>query len=176
VRVSAVRFVRFVVGGVVIGALALAAPRDSRAQTPSGAFKTVHCLKYAGLTAPLSGLVVGIQPDPTLEHPMVICVAQRPGQTVVLDSGFVDEAYGKTQGVNDFTRIAERLGDLGVKPEDVDLVTLGHLHWDHAGGTSAFPNARFVLQRRELEFAAVDLPGNKCRTAFAWTRWSPRSR
>jgi len=40
-------------------------------------------------------------------------------------------------------------------------VTLGHLHWDHTGGTSRFPNARFVVQRRELEFAAVDVPGTK---------------
>jgi glyoxylase-like metal-dependent hydrolase (beta-lactamase superfamily II) len=160
--VSAVRLVRFAaLAGAAIGALLLAEPRASHAQMPSGPFKTVHCLKYAGLTAKLSMLVVGIQPDPTLEHPMVICVAQRPGQTLVLDAGFVDEAYGRTQGVTDFTRIAERLGDVGVEPEDVDVVTLGHLHWDHAGGTSAFPNARFVLQRRELEFAAVDLPGNK---------------
>jgi glyoxylase-like metal-dependent hydrolase (beta-lactamase superfamily II) len=131
------------------------------AAEPAGPFKTVYCLKYAGLTAPLSGLVVGIQPNPTMEHPMVICVAQRPGQTVVLDAGFIDEAYGKTQGVTDFTQLAERLGDIGVKAEDVDLVTLGHLHWDHSGGTSVFPNARFVLQRAELEYAALTVAGNK---------------
>lgn len=148
----------------VIRAAALAvavSASTALAAEPSGPFKTVHCLKYAGLTAPLSGLVVGIKPDPTLEHPMVICVAQRPGQTVVLDAGFIDEAYGKSQGVTDFTQLAERLGDVGVKPEDVDLVTLGHLHWDHAGGTSAFPNARFVLQRAELEYAALTVAGNK---------------
>jgi glyoxylase-like metal-dependent hydrolase (beta-lactamase superfamily II) len=149
-----------VVRGIALAATLLAVSAVQAAEPP-GPFETVHCLKYAGLTAPLSGLVVGIQPDPTLEHPMVICVAQRPGQTVVLDAGFVDEAYGKSQGVTDFTKLAERLGDIGVKPEDVDLVTLGHLHWDHAGGTSVFPNARFVLQRRELEFAALDVPGNK---------------
>lgn len=129
-------------------------------ELPSGPFDSVHCLKYAGLSAPLSMLVVGIKPDPTREHPMVVCVARRPKQTVVLDTGFIDEAYGRTQGVTDFTRLAERLGDIGVKPEDVNLVTIGHLHWDHAGGTSVFPNARFVLQRQELEYAAIDVPGN----------------
>ena len=151
---------RFGLGWLAVATVALVASAAS-AKEPSGPFQKVHCLKYAGLTAPLSALVVGVKPDPTLEHPMVICVAQRPGQTLVLDSGFVDEAYGRAQGVTDFTRIVDRLAEVGVKPEDVDLVTLGHLHWDHAGGTSAFPNARFVLQRRELEFAAVDLPGNK---------------
>jgi glyoxylase-like metal-dependent hydrolase (beta-lactamase superfamily II) len=148
------------------GALALlvafALPANlALAAEPSGPFKTVHCLKYAGLTGKLSMLVVGATPDVEMEHPMVICVAQRDGQTVVLDAGFVDQAYGAKWGVTDFTDLAERLADVGVKAEDVDVVTLGHLHWDHAGGTSRFPNARFVLQRRELEFAAIDVPGNK---------------
>lgn len=136
------------------------AAATSAAEVPTGPFQSMHCLKYAGLTAPLSMLVVGVKPDPTKEHPMVICVARRPGQTVVLDAGFVDEAYGRTQGVTDFTQLAARLADVGVKAEDVNLVTLGHLHWDHAGGTSVFPNARFVMQRRELEFAAIEVPGN----------------
>jgi glyoxylase-like metal-dependent hydrolase (beta-lactamase superfamily II) len=144
----------------IVAALALGASAALAAE-PSGPFKSVHCLKYAGLTGKLSMLVVGATPDVEMEHPMVICVAQRPGQTVVLDAGFIDRAYGEKWGVTDFTNLADRLGDIGVKPEDVDLVTLGHLHWDHAGGTSRFPNARFVLQRRELEFAAVDMPGNK---------------
>jgi glyoxylase-like metal-dependent hydrolase (beta-lactamase superfamily II) len=146
-------------------ALALAAASlaagGAEAKPPSGLFKTVHCLKYAGLTGKLSMLVVGAKPDIEMEHPMVICVAQRDGQTLVLDSGFIDQQYGASVGVTDFTDIADRLREIGVKPEDVDVVTLGHLHWDHAGGTSRFPNARFVVQRRELEFAAVDVPGNK---------------
>jgi glyoxylase-like metal-dependent hydrolase (beta-lactamase superfamily II) len=145
---------------LAITTLALTAS-SAAAKPPSGPFEKVHCLKYAGLTGKLSMLVVGAQPDVEMEHPMVICVAQRDAQTVVLDAGFVDQAYGAKWGVTDFTDLAERLGDVGVKAEDVDLVTLGHLHWDHAGGTSRFPNARFVVQRRELEFAAVDVPGNK---------------
>ena len=149
--------------GAFAAALTVAslAPSSAAAKAPSGPFEKVHCLKYAGLTGKLSMLVPGAEPDATLEHPMVVCVAQRKGQTVVLDAGFVDQAYGKQWGVTDFTDLAERLADVGMKAEDVDLVTLGHLHWDHAGGTSRFPNARFVIQRRELEFAAVDVPGNK---------------
>jgi len=51
----------------------------------------------------------------------------------------------------------------GVRPEDVDLVVLTHLHFDHAGGVTrldaagaavpAFPNARHVLQQRDLDNA-----------------------
>jgi glyoxylase-like metal-dependent hydrolase (beta-lactamase superfamily II) len=148
------------VASVIIFAFVVAANAALGAE-PAGPFKTLHCLKYAGLTGKLSMLAVGAKPDVEMEHPMVVCVARRPGQTVVLDAGFVDQAFGAQWGVTDFTDLAARLADVGVEPEDVDVVTLGHLHWDHAGGTSRFPNAKFVMQRRELEFAAVDVPGNK---------------
>ena len=50
----------------------------------------------------------------------------------------------------------------GVKPEDIDLVINTHLHFDHAGGNTrlangklvpAFPNAKYMVQRTELQHA-----------------------
>lgn len=38
----------------------------------------------------------------------------------------------------------------GVRPEDVELVVLSHLHFDHVGNNELFPNARFIVQRDEL--------------------------
>ena len=38
-----------------------------------------------------------------------------------------------------------------LKPEDIDLLVLTHLHFDHAGNFDAFPNARVILQRQEYE-------------------------
>lgn len=50
--------------------------------------------------------------------------------------------------------IAERLlAGAGVACGDVTHVALSHLHYDHAGGLSQFPDARIVVQRAELEFA-----------------------
>src|SRR5207248_610662 len=55
-----------------------------------------------------------------------------------------------------------------VGPEQIDVVILTHLHFDHAGGCTylnesgelrpAFPLARHVVQRREWEDAAGRLP------------------
>lgn len=44
---------------------------------------------------------------------------------------------------------------VGVKPEDIKYVVLSHLHLDHAGCVGHFPNARYVVQRKELHFAYV---------------------
>lgn len=46
------------------------------------------------------------------------------------------------------------LSQLGVCPGDITDVILTHLHWDHAGNNHIFTNARFYVQRRELEEAA----------------------
>jgi len=42
------------------------------------------------------------------------------------------------------------LAEHGVRPEDVDVVVLTHLHFDHVGNNELFTNARFVVQADEL--------------------------
>jgi glyoxylase-like metal-dependent hydrolase (beta-lactamase superfamily II) len=57
------------------------------------------------------------------------------------------------------TKLEDALAELGHRPEDVRCVINTHLHFDHAGGNTttaglAFPRARYVVQRGELDFAS----------------------
>jgi N-acyl homoserine lactone hydrolase len=45
----------------------------------------------------------------------------------------------------------------GVRPDQIETVVLTHLHYDHAGGCSQLPAARFVVQRTELMAAAAPM-------------------
>ena len=69
------------------------------------------------------------------------------------------DIYGvDNAGQNGRTALEDALGELGHTPDDVRWVINTHLHFDHAGGNTtpeglAFPRARYVVQRRELEFA-----------------------
>lgn len=54
----------------------------------------------------------------------------------------------------------ERMAETGYRPEDVDFVVCTHLHHDHCGWNTrlragrwipTFPNARYVLQKAEVE-------------------------
>jgi glyoxylase-like metal-dependent hydrolase (beta-lactamase superfamily II) len=51
---------------------------------------------------------------------------------------------------------------LGEDPASIDFVVVSHLHYDHAGGMvdanqrPAFPNARYVVQRDEVQAARGD--------------------
>ena len=74
------------------------------------------------------------------------------------------EIYGvENRGERGPTALEDGLLDLGIRAEDVALVINTHLHFDHAGGNTlrtpegevrlSFPNARYVVQRGEYEFA-----------------------
>lgn len=49
--------------------------------------------------------------------------------------------------------IVEGLARLGVTPADITIVVLTHLHYDHVGNNHLFPNARFIVQKDEIELA-----------------------
>jgi glyoxylase-like metal-dependent hydrolase (beta-lactamase superfamily II) len=67
----------------------------------------------------------------------------------------------------------DRLRDAGVKPEDIDVVLCTHLHVDHVGWNTrlengkwvpTFPNARYLVARREWDYWRTAGPGALVRT------------
>ena len=47
----------------------------------------------------------------------------------------------------------ELLAEHGIAPEEIETVIMTHLHWDHAHNLDKLPNARFYVQRAELNNA-----------------------
>ncbi len=50
-------------------------------------------------------------------------------------------------------RIPRYLARLGLGPKDIDVVFLGHLHFDHAGGLCDLPGCEVHIQQAELDAA-----------------------
>lgn len=73
------------------------------------------------------------------------------GCHVVVDTGF-DPNVAAIRGRQMIRSPVEGLSRLGVSAQQVKDVVLTHLHYDHAGNTGQFPNARFWLQEREISF------------------------
>jgi len=69
----------------------------------------------------------------------------------------------------------------GVRPEDITLCILSHLHFDHAGGSTrldasgqlvpSFPKARYVVQARDLEDAKA--PHLRVKASYLPQNWEP---
>ncbi len=98
------------------------------------------------------------------------------GRTVLFETGIgaffepkLRERYGV---VEDRHVLLDALAQAGFSHEDVDVVVLSHLHFDHAGGLLApwaegepprllFPNATFVVGRRHWERAQAPHPRDR---------------
>ncbi len=73
------------------------------------------------------------------------------------------------------------LARLGLTPDDIDLVIDTHLHGDHCGGNTTyaedgsvipvFPNAEYVVQRREYEDASQ--PNERTRATYLAENFEP---
>lgn len=74
------------------------------------------------------------------------------GRVVVVDAGFTPEVASR-RGDRAYLRSPiETMGVLGIAAQDVDMLVLTHLHYDHTGFVGAFPRADVILQRRELQY------------------------
>lgn len=47
---------------------------------------------------------------------------------------------------------------LGIDPDDIDIVILTHLHWDHVQNMKEFRNARYICPEIEIKWAYNPLP------------------
>ena len=85
------------------------------------------------------------------------CYLIRHGdQQMVWDTGFAAETKDKplvrevmTAGIT--RTLAEQLQQLGVRPEEVDVVGISHMHGDHIGQAAQFTNARLVIGRQDFD-------------------------
>ena len=81
-----------------------------------------------------------IPPDEHNRIPLACrCLVVRDGnKTVLLETGigaFFDPAMRERYGVVEDSHILlASLAEVGIQPEDVDVVVFSHLHFDHAGG------------------------------------------
>jgi glyoxylase-like metal-dependent hydrolase (beta-lactamase superfamily II) len=120
-----------------------------------------------------------IEPDDRNRIPLAMrCVLVEHQDGLVLidtalgnkeDAKFLDIYGVENQGLEGATQLEDALASAGFLPRDVKWVINTHLHFDHAGGNTTmdpdlendprrhvrptFPNATYVVQRGDLEFA-----------------------
>ena len=77
--------------------------------------------------------------------------------TILIDSGLPSDAESWPDAEITIDRdVVAHLADLGLRPDDIDLVVCTHFDPDHAGQHAAFTKAEFVIQREHDALARGD--------------------
>jgi N-acyl homoserine lactone hydrolase len=122
-----------------------------------------------GRLAKLHSIGVGVPRDKWIPLPIVAFLVEHPGAgPFLIDTGLDPVAaenpkktFGRILGATS-TRtfsmthkqaVREQLAARAVDPDHVKYVVMTHLHYDHASGMSEFPEATFLLTKREWDAA-----------------------
>ena len=123
----------------LLEALGRGVPAEAKLVSPIGAFLVEH---------PDEGPIL----IDTGLHPVMATNPRR-------NFGALGAAAFKDLRIGTDENVPDRLRAWGHEPEAVRLVVMTHLHADHTSAMSQFPNARFVISRREWKAARGLLAG-----------------
>ncbi len=92
-------------------------------------------------------------------------VLKAHGKNILFDTGLGDclsDKEKKIYAIKGDTAMETGLKEIGLTPDDIDIVFLSHLHTDHVGGAvksvdgkyvPRFPKAKYIVQKREWDDA-----------------------
>jgi len=114
----------------------------------------VHALKYAERDARTRADSFMFDDDHAAVHPMdyFVWVLRRGSETLLVDTGY-DVAEAGSRGRPILRDPLEALHGIGIEASAITTVIVTHLHYDHAGGLAAFPDATLHLQAAEMAYA-----------------------
>jgi N-acyl homoserine lactone hydrolase len=61
-------------------------------------------------------------------------------------------------GGKNFISPEDKLKEFGLKPSDIDIVIMTHLHYEHVGYATKYSRAKFYVQKKEYDFAVDPHP------------------
>src|SRR6202034_2620689 len=112
-------------------------------------------MEYAAVPDyPQSALIYGMHNQGTRKLPYCYIVIKGPRQIAMVDVGYNHKAHGEvlanTYGVRGWHSPHQVLGEIGIRPQDINNIFITHAHFDHMGNIEDFPKATFYIQEREL--------------------------
>ena len=124
----------------------------------------VYSIQYSGLkNYPVDAILFSTDRGKTMDVPFSYCYIKGGGHQYMFDTGYTDVAMGMKWGAPEgaWSSITDNLRKLGTSPDKIEWAIIGHMHWDHGGGLMELPNAKFIVQKKEIEFAAGEITQKK---------------
>lgn len=94
---------------------------------------------------------------PEYEIPVVCYLVQTgDGTNILIDTGLPEVIPEEEADFKNGRDVIAQLAELGLQPDDIDIVVSTHYDIDHAGRHAAFTKAQYVVQRVHHEDAATN--------------------
>jgi len=114
-----------------------------------------------------------LRPARRFEFPAYCYVLEHPDGHIAIDTGMTHRVrvprpmrrFVPTPVATEADEVGPQMRARGLDPDDVRLVIVTHLDWDHMGGIGHFPKAEVIVHRPEFEFA---------KTAMGRMRYQPK--
>jgi N-acyl homoserine lactone hydrolase len=115
-------------------------------------------------------ILQNLGPQDTIKVPVGFFVVMHPKGNVLFDTGNNDKIITDPGYWGPFFKslspvntpdmaIDAQLDKIGLKPDDIKYVVVGHLHLDHGGNVGKFPNSTLIVQKDEIRNAFWPEPG-----------------
>ena len=112
----------------------------------------IYAIKYAHSERRSGDNFIGGDPhDAPMPLDYFVWAITNENRTIILDTGF-DEAMARQRGREHLRNPGDGLAMIGIEPSQIEDVIISHMHYDHSGNESLFPNARFHVQDDEMTF------------------------
>ncbi|MCA1057392.1 MBL fold metallo-hydrolase [Rossellomorea aquimaris] len=154
---------------------------------------TIHWLN-GGVTHMDGGAMFGVVPKPLWSKKYAVnelnqielrtdpLFFQWEGKNVLIESGIgkgkLNDKQKRNYGVHEESEIEASLATLGLSPNDIDVILMTHMHFDHACGltkyegdelVSAFPNA--TIYTSQVEWDEMRNPNVRSRNTYWKENW-----
>jgi glyoxylase-like metal-dependent hydrolase (beta-lactamase superfamily II) len=105
------------------------------------------------LNVPHRAFMPDVGDPPFIDLPVNVGIIKGPdGNITLYDSGWKQLAYIFDWNTSCCWKgLRDQMTAIGLDPDKVTRIVLGHGHWDHAGQLSEFPNAVIYIQKEELK-------------------------
>jgi N-acyl homoserine lactone hydrolase len=117
------------------------------------------------LNADRSILLAGMDIGKKIKSPVTSVLLIHDYGPILIDTGLSPEGLTNPEGAwgpraklikPELTKaddVRNRLAEVGLRVEDVKMVIITHLHWDHTGGLRFFTHCPIAVQKEEYRFA-----------------------
>jgi len=162
-RISRQLAIATVMAVLFLATTAVVAP----AQSPPG--MKMYVFSSGALTIG-KNILQNLGPTDNIQIPVGFFVVMHPKGNVLFDTGNNDKILTDPSYWGPFFKalnpvvtpdiaIDAQLGKIGLKPDDIKYVVVGHLHLDHGGNVGKFPNSTVIVQKDEIRNAFWPEPG-----------------